>query len=122
MIFISYSWQYKEKTKELVDLLKQNGEEIWVDNERLDLSLPLEGQIEKAIKECDSFIQLYSKSIPITDWMDFEYEVAKNVICPKKIQLIEFESQCLTKAICNAGSVLNRKSVETKQNCCKFDN
>ncbi len=102
MIFISYSWKYKEKTQKFIELLRENGKEVWVDNERLDLSLPLEEQIESAIKKCEIFIQLCSKKYPKTNWMDFEYKIAKNYINPKKIQKIKLESQCLTKNILHA--------------------
>lgn len=96
MIFISYSWKYKEKAQNIVKTLRQNGEDVWVDDERLDLTQPLEEQIEKGIKECNRFLQLYSDNIPRTAWMCFEYKIALN--CFKRIELIELES-CISKPI-----------------------
>ncbi|MCW3107103.1 MAG: hypothetical protein JWQ09_1609 [Segetibacter sp.] len=95
MIFVSYSWKYKDKTIYFIQSLKDSNKKIWIDDEKLDLQLSIANQLELAIKECDEFIQLVSFDLPNTFWMNFEYQIALKVKEANQIKIIEIESLCV---------------------------
>lgn len=77
MIFVSYSWKDKSKVLDIVNKIRKQGHQVWVDYENLDLNKPLEGQILRAIENCDQFLQIISKNSEKSKWVAFERRFAK---------------------------------------------
>lgn len=89
MIFISYSQKDSKQVNKIVDSLKNNGQKIWIDYERLDLKKPIEEQIKKAISTCEKFMLFTSQNSINSDWVKYEFNTALKLIPLDKIQLIK---------------------------------
>jgi TIR domain len=76
MIFLSYSRKDLRFAEALIHFLRLHQEEVWVDLERLDLLLPLEPQLQSAIRSSNAFLLLRSRSALESKWVQFELSEA----------------------------------------------
>jgi len=89
MIFISYSWQDFFLVQKILYFIKQGESKVWVDYERIDLSKSIKKQIEVGVYDCEQFIQFKSKNSIKSNWVKYEYDIAKTTKCIKSINIIE---------------------------------
>ena len=76
-IFVSYSHLDIEKMKELIDLLKQNGFSVWVDQD-IRGGTNYDTEIENQLNLCKCALVLWSKNSIDSDWVMNEARRAKN--------------------------------------------
>jgi len=89
MIFISYSQKDSTQVNKIVNSLRDDGNRIWIDYERLDLKKPIKGQIKEAISNCEKFILFKSQNSINSVWVKYELNTALKIIPLNKIQLIK---------------------------------
>ena len=88
MIFISYSWEYKNLVEEYSGFLKSQNESVWIDDEKIDLEMPLFNQIKIGIFTCDVFIQVVDSKMNISKWMEIEYNLACKYLKRENIYIL----------------------------------
>ena len=89
MIFISYSWQDFLLVQKMLCFIKKGDSKIWVDYEMVDLSKSIRRQIEIGIYDCEQFIQFKSKNSIKSNWVKYEYDIAKTIKDIENIKIIE---------------------------------
>lgn len=75
-VFISHSWKDKEIAKRLVNSLKNFGCEVWIDDERINAGDVITEEIGQALKWCDTFLLLWSKSAANSKLVGLEWSSA----------------------------------------------
>jgi hypothetical protein len=90
MIFISYSWADSIFARSLANLLKEEGYQVWIDYQNLNISKPLVPQLAKAIWESDVFLYIDSFHARSSEWVKFELVIAQ--IWSKLIQVVNVSS------------------------------
>lgn len=78
-IFISYARKDKDEVYPIVDELKRNGFECWIDKEGIESGSVFKKVIISAINECSVFVYMFSKNAFDSEWVNKEYDQAKAI-------------------------------------------
>lgn len=82
MIFVSYSWRDREFASRLVARMRQLDVPYWIDDEQLDLSQSLEGQILRGLAQSNVLLLLASSTSWSSPWVQFEVSSALRLARP----------------------------------------
>jgi hypothetical protein len=86
VIFISYSWADAPLARSVANLLIEQGHQVWIDYQNLNLTKPLAPQLAQAIWTADLFLFIDSSYARSSRWVQFELFLAR--IWCKSIQII----------------------------------
>ena len=75
-VFISHSWKDKEIAKRLVNGLRNLSCEVWIDDERINAGDVITAEISEALKQCDTFLLLWSNSAATSKIVELEWSSA----------------------------------------------
>ena len=92
MIFISYSWVDSMFAQRIANFLNEQGHQVWIDYQNLDLDEPLEPQLALAIGAADVFLFISSPHAYSSRWVQLELCLAK--ACHKSIQVVHVPFEC----------------------------
>ncbi|HSG44056.1 MAG TPA: toll/interleukin-1 receptor domain-containing protein [Anaerolineales bacterium] len=81
-IFISYSTKDIETAGELIDALKREGFDPWVDVEGLGPGTHWRARLETQIETCDAYILIVSKNSKKSKWVKEELSLAQDLNKP----------------------------------------
>jgi hypothetical protein len=73
--------------RRIANLLCEQGHQVWIDYQNLDLYEPLEPQLELAIRAADVFLLINSPHSCLSHWVQFEFFLAQ-VWC-KSIRVVD---------------------------------
>jgi hypothetical protein len=105
MIFICYSWADALFVRNLMQILDERGQHVWIDYTQLNLDQPLEPQLEQAICTADLFLFVDSTSARISRWVQFELSLASKILHSTQIIHISPEHpMCIPKQIAQHGA------------------
>ncbi|MEA2370717.1 MAG: hypothetical protein QOH12_1111 [Solirubrobacteraceae bacterium] len=76
MIFVSYSWKDRPDVEILCRRLRAERAEYWLDSERLDITRPLDPQIEAALTAATAIIFVDTPASRVSIWVARERSLA----------------------------------------------
>ncbi|MEZ5056336.1 MAG: TIR domain-containing protein [Saprospiraceae bacterium] len=87
-VFISYSWNDKEKVIPIVNSLQENGIEIFMDSINLEVGQDLKNSIRYNIEGSETIIVFFSKEFTKSKWAEFELSTALNELKKRNINIV----------------------------------
>lgn len=78
MIFISYSWKDSVFARNIARQLSEQGHQVWIDYQNLNLAEPLAPQLASAIRAADLFLIINSPHARLSHWVQFELLLARS--------------------------------------------
>jgi hypothetical protein len=91
-IFLSYAHADQEAASRIMDLLRGQGIDCWVDHKGIPLGSRFDREIEKAIRRCGAVIWLVSSKSAESDYVKFEMTTAWHLhrpILPVRLEPID---------------------------------
>ncbi|WP_410510524.1 toll/interleukin-1 receptor domain-containing protein [Nodosilinea sp. E11] len=77
MIFISYSWADSVFARHIARQLSEQGHQVWIDYQNLNLTEPLAPQIASAIRAANLVLVVSSPHTWLSRWVQFELLLAQ---------------------------------------------
>lgn len=78
-IFISYSTKDVERAEQLIEALKREGFNPWVDMEGLGAGTHWRTRLESQIESCDAYILIVSRNSKTSKWVKEELDLAQSL-------------------------------------------
>lgn len=78
MIFVSYSWADSAFARNIVRQLSEQGHQVWIDYQNLNLDEALAPQLALAIRAADIVLVISSPSAWLSRWVQFELLLAQS--------------------------------------------
>lgn len=78
MIFISYSWADSVFARNIARQLNEQGHQVWIDYQNLNLAEPLAPQLASAIRAADLVLVIRSPRTWLSRWVQFELLLAQS--------------------------------------------
>jgi hypothetical protein len=72
-IFISYSAQDKEVVAGIVNRLRQDGHDVWIDSFRIDPGDNIQRKIEEGLEQAEAFVVIVSENSFKSQWVQHEF-------------------------------------------------
>lgn len=97
-IFISYPRIAEQLAISLALSLKGVGCPVWIDLEDLDRSRDVRQQLESAIRQASVFVVLLDSARPLSEWVDFELQLARSALGSRAIVVAHVKGCTLSQA------------------------
>ena len=81
-IFISYSSKDLVRVDKLIDALKREGFNPWVDREGLQAGTTWRGRLHTQVESCDAYLVIISRNSKKSKWVQEELDVAQSLNKP----------------------------------------
>jgi hypothetical protein len=78
-VFISYSHADASLATAIAGALERTGSEVWLDEKRTNLGSSISAECRDGIRRSDRFLLVISPSSIESEWVKWEYELAKNL-------------------------------------------